>query len=66
MDTGRHVIAEGSYGAGLSWLIWAQRQPSGGAQLGADELMSMIRVTSADGRYCTRAAPEVRHSTPGI
>jgi len=50
MDTERHVIAEGSYGDGLSWLIWAQRQPSGGAQLGADELMSMIRVCPADGR----------------
>jgi len=50
MDTDRHVIAEGSYGDGLSWLIWAQRQPSGGAQRGADELMSTIRVTSADGR----------------
>ena len=50
MDTDRHVIAEGSYGDGLSWLIWAQRQPSGGAQRGADELLSMIRVTSADGR----------------
>lgn len=50
MDTERHVIAEGSYGDGLSWLIWAQRQPLHGAQLDTDELMSMIRVTSADGR----------------
>lgn len=50
MDTGRYVIAEGSCGDGLSWLIWAQRQRSGGAQPGGDELLSMIRVTSADGR----------------
>jgi hypothetical protein len=50
MNTDRHVIAEGSYGDRLSWLIWTQRQPPGGAQPGADELMSMIRVTSADGR----------------
>jgi hypothetical protein len=50
MDTEQHVIAEGSYGDGLSWLVWAQRQPSGGAPPDADELMSMIRVTSADGR----------------
>jgi hypothetical protein len=50
MDTERHVIAEGNYGDGLLWLVWAQRQPSGGAQPGAGELMSMIRVASADGR----------------
>ena len=50
MDTERHVIAEGNYGDGLSWLIWAQRQSPGGARPGADELMSMIRLTSADGQ----------------
>jgi hypothetical protein len=46
MDTERHVIAEGSYGDGLSPLIWAQWQPLHGAQPDTDELMSMIRVTS--------------------
>ena len=50
MDNERHVIAEGSYGDGLSWLIWAQRQSPGDAQPGADELMGMIRVTTAGGR----------------
>lgn len=50
MDIERHVIAEGRYGGGLSWLVWAQRQPFGGAQPGAHGLLSMIRVTSADGR----------------
>jgi hypothetical protein len=50
MDTERHVIAEGGYGDGLSWLIWARRQPLHGAQPDTNELMSMIRVTSADGR----------------
>jgi len=34
VDDGRQVIAEGTYGAGLSWLIWAQWQSSGGARLG--------------------------------
>jgi hypothetical protein len=50
MDTERHVIAEGSYSGGLSWLIWAQRQSPHGAQPNTDELMSMIHVTSEDGR----------------
>jgi hypothetical protein len=50
MDIERHVISEGRHGGGLSWLVWAQRQPFGGAEPGADELMSMIRVISADGR----------------
>jgi hypothetical protein len=50
MDNERQVIAEGSYGDGLSWLIWAQRQPSSASQPGADDLLSMIRVTAADGR----------------
>ena len=50
MDDERQVIAEGTYGAGLSWLIWAQWRSSGDARLGADELLSMIRVICADGR----------------
>jgi hypothetical protein len=50
VDDERQVIAEGTYGAGLSWLIWAQWRSSGDAELGADELLSMIRVISADGR----------------
>jgi hypothetical protein len=51
VDDERQVIAEGTYGSGLSWLIWAQWQSSGDAQLGAeDELLSMIRIISADGR----------------
>jgi hypothetical protein len=65
MDNERHVIAEGSYGNGLSWLIWAQRQSPGDAQPGADELMGMIRVTTAGGRVLLRAAPGVRHSSWG-
>ena len=32
MDTEQYVIAEGSYVGGLSWLVWAQRQPLCGAQ----------------------------------
>jgi hypothetical protein len=50
MDNERQVIAEGTYDDGLSWLIWAQRQSPGGGEPGADELMSMIRITSSDGR----------------
>jgi hypothetical protein len=50
VDDERQVVAEGTYGAGLSWLVWAQWQSSGDARLGADELLSMIRVISADGR----------------
>jgi hypothetical protein len=50
MDTDRHVIAEGSYGGGLSWLIWAQRQQPRTRTPNVNELLSMIRVTSADGR----------------
>ena len=50
MGNERQVIAEGTSGDGLSWVIWARRQLSGDAQSGADEVLSMIRVTSADGR----------------
>jgi hypothetical protein len=50
VDDERQVIAEGTYGDGLSWLIWARRQTSRDVQPGPDELLSMIRVTSADGR----------------
>jgi hypothetical protein len=50
VDDERHVIAEGTYGAGLSWTVWAQWQSSGDARLEADDLLSMIRVISADGR----------------
>jgi hypothetical protein len=50
MDNERQVIAKGTYGDELSWVIWAQWQSSVDARSGADELLSMIRVTSADGR----------------
>jgi hypothetical protein len=50
VDVERQVIAEGTYADGLSWVIWARRQSSREAQPGADELLSMIRITSADGR----------------
>jgi hypothetical protein len=49
VDERRVVIAEGSYGGGLSWLIWAMRAPSSGSPDG-DELMSMIRIVDPDGR----------------
>lgn len=54
MDNERHVIAEGSYGDGLSWLIWAQRQSPGDAQPGGDELLSMIRVTAGLANRATK------------
>ncbi len=47
---GQHVIAEGTRGDGLSWVVWAQRQSSGGGEPGAGELLSMVRITSVDGR----------------
>lgn len=41
---GRHLIAEGTY-QGLTWVIWARRdQPREG------DLLTMARVTDADGR----------------
>ena len=42
---GRYVVAEGTDGDGLTWVIWARRhEPREG------ELLSMIRVTDATGR----------------
>jgi hypothetical protein len=43
--SGRHVVAEGTHGDGLTWVIWARRhEPREG------DLLSMIRVTDAAGR----------------
>ena len=42
---GRYVVAEGTHGDGLTWVIWARRhEPREG------DLLSMIRVTDAGGR----------------
>ncbi len=42
---GRYVVAEGTNGDGLMWVIWARRhEPREG------DLLSMIRVTDATGR----------------
>jgi len=42
---GRCVVAEGTSGAGVSWVIWARRdEPRHG------DLLSMIRLTDAEGR----------------
>ena len=42
---GRYVVAEGTHGDGLTWVIWARRhEPRKG------DLLSMIRVTDASGR----------------
>jgi len=42
---GRHVVAEGTGGAGVSWVIWARRDaPRDG------DLLSMIKLTDAGGR----------------
>jgi hypothetical protein len=41
----RYVVAEGTYGDGLTWVIWARRhEPKNG------DLLSMIRVSDAAGR----------------
>jgi hypothetical protein len=41
----RFVVAEGTYGDGLTWVIWARRdEPHDG------DLLSMIRVSDAGGR----------------
>lgn len=41
----RYVVAEGTYGDGLTWVIWARRhEPKKG------DLLSMIRVSDAAGR----------------
>jgi len=50
VDSQQVTIAEGTYGDGFSWLVWARRCPSGGGEPGEDELMSMIRITGPDGR----------------
>jgi hypothetical protein len=42
---GRYLIAEGSYGDGMSWVIWARRD-----EPRENDLLSMIRVTDAGGR----------------
>jgi hypothetical protein len=42
---GRYLIAEGSYGDGIQWVIWARRD-----EPRQDDLLSMIRVTDAGGR----------------
>jgi hypothetical protein len=42
---GRYVIAEGSDGEGLAWVIWARRDDPH-----AGDLFSMIRVSDATGR----------------
>jgi hypothetical protein len=42
---GRYLVAEGTHGDGLTWVIWARRhEPREG------DLLSMIRVTDATGR----------------
>jgi len=42
---GRYVVAEGTHGDGLTWVIWARRhEPREG------DLLSMIRITDASGR----------------
>jgi hypothetical protein len=42
---GRYVVAEGTHGDGLTWVIWARRhEPREG------DLLGMIRVTDASGR----------------
>jgi hypothetical protein len=42
---GRHVVAEGTGGAGVSWVIWARRDaPRDG------DLLSMIRISDSGGR----------------
>ncbi|HEY7429722.1 MAG TPA: hypothetical protein VH641_03200 [Streptosporangiaceae bacterium] len=42
---GRYHVAEGSYGDGVTWVVWARRN-----EPREDDLLSMIRVTDADGR----------------
>jgi hypothetical protein len=45
----RQEVARGQYGDGLSWLVWAEREPPRDGQPDA-ELTTMIRVTDAGGR----------------
>jgi len=43
--SGKYMIAEGTHGDGLTWVIWARRhEPHEG------DLLSMIRITDATGR----------------
>lgn len=42
---GRYSVARGTYGDGLSWVVWAKRNDPR-----AGDLLSMIRVTDSDGR----------------
>ena len=42
---GRFMVAEGSYGDGLMWVVWARRD-----EPRQNDLLSMIRVTDASGR----------------
>lgn len=44
------VIAEGTDRDEVSWLVWASRSSPSDGERGEDEVMSMIRVTSPDGR----------------
>jgi hypothetical protein len=45
----RQTVAQGQYGDGLSWLVWAEREAPRDGQPDA-ELTTMIRVTDASGR----------------
>jgi hypothetical protein len=45
----RHTVAQGQYGDGISWLVWAQREASHDGRPDA-YLMTMIRVADAGGR----------------
>jgi hypothetical protein len=47
---GQIVIADGIQSDGVSWVVWARQDSRGGGQPGPGELLSMIRVTSPDGR----------------
>jgi hypothetical protein len=56
---GRHPIAEGTYD-GLAWVTWARRdQPRDG------DLLSMIRVTDANGRILHGGGAGGRPLDPG-
>jgi hypothetical protein len=44
------VVAEGSHGDRVRWLIWARRDSPGNGESSETELLSMIRVTDPDGR----------------
>lgn len=56
---GRHLIVEGTYD-GLAWVVWARRdQPRRG------DLLSMIRVTDADGRILHGGGAGGRPLDPG-